>query len=61
MDALCREELAGVTTTIAAQSRAGTSGIIPDNNSTQPNASSIYFSTEGANPLAVKLTQQGLN
>jgi hypothetical protein len=51
----------GGTTLIAAPARAGTSGIIPDNDSTQPNASSIYFSNEGANPIAVKLTQQGLN
>ncbi len=58
---MSRRTAGGVTTTIATPSRAGTSGIIPDNNSTQPNASSIYFSTEGANPLAVKLTQQGLN
>jgi len=51
----------GVTTMIAAPARTGTSGIIPDNDSTQPNASSIYFSNEGAAALSFKLTQQGLN
>jgi hypothetical protein len=58
---MSRRTTGGVTTTIAAPARAGTSGIIPDNNSPQLNASSIYFSTEETNALAVKLTQQGLN
>jgi hypothetical protein len=52
----------------------GTSGIVVDNVSPQPQASSIYFSTEGNAPsfekcgdgstgggCAVKLTQAGLN
>jgi hypothetical protein len=58
---MSRRTTGSVTTTIAAPARAGTSGIIPDNNSPQLNASSIYFSTEETNALAVKLTQQGLN
>jgi hypothetical protein len=39
----------------------GASGIIVDNNSTQGQASSIYFSTESGALNAVKLTQQNLN
>jgi hypothetical protein len=58
---MARQTTAGVTTTIATFSRAGASGIIPDNNSAQPNASSIYFTNQGGTALAVKLTQQGLN
>jgi hypothetical protein len=58
---MSRRTAGGVTTTTAAPSRGGTSGIIPDNDSLQFNASSIYF-TDLASPLvAVKLTQQGLN
>jgi hypothetical protein len=55
---MARRTAAAVTTTIAAPSRGGTNGIIPDNDSPQPNASSIYFSNQGGSPLAVKLTQQ---
>lgn len=59
--------------TAAAQARAeagGTSGIIVDNVSTQPQASSIYFTTQSTTTCgdgvsgggcAVKLTQSGLN
>ena len=54
-------QLPSVLVMIAAPARTGTSGIIPDNDSTQPNASSIYFSNEGAAALSFKLTQQGLN
>ena len=43
------------------QEFGGASGIIVDNNSTQQQASSIYFSTEGAPLNAVKLTQRNLN
>jgi len=39
----------------------GASGIIVDNNSTQGQASTIYFSTETNVLNAVKLTQQFLN
>jgi len=39
----------------------GASGIVVDNNSPLPQASSIYFSTEGGAQSAVKLTQQNLN
>ena len=51
----------GAVGPVSAQQVGGTSGIIVDNNSTQGQASSIYFSTEGAPLSAVKLTQQGLN
>jgi hypothetical protein len=49
------------TPTVAAASAGGASGIIPDNDSVQPNASSIYFTSQGAPNTAYKLTQQGLN
>ena len=42
-------------------SPGGTSGIIPDNNSTATEASSIYFTSQGAPNTAYKVTQQGLN
>jgi hypothetical protein len=44
-----------------APSPGGTSGIIPDNNSTAAEASSIYFTSQGAPNTAYKVTQQGLN
>jgi hypothetical protein len=56
--------------TAAILERNGTSGIIIDNISTAPQASNIYFTTEGTGPCgdgiatggcAVKLTQAGLH
>jgi hypothetical protein len=44
-----------------APSPGGTSGIIPDNNSPEVEASSIYFTSQGAPNTAYKVTQQGLN
>lgn len=44
-----------------APSLGGTSGIIPDNNSPAAEASSIYFTSQGAPNTAYKVTQQGLN
>jgi hypothetical protein len=49
------------TPTFAFASTGGTSGIIPDNNSIQPQASSIYYTNQGAPNTAYKVTQQGLN
>jgi hypothetical protein len=47
--------------TATAPSLGGTSGIIPDNNSPAVEASSIYFTSQGAPNTAYKVTQQGLN
>jgi hypothetical protein len=49
------------TPTAATAIPGGTSEIIPDNNSTQSQASSIDFTSQGAPNAAHKVTQQGLN
>jgi hypothetical protein len=51
----------GVPGPNSPRENGGASGIIVDNNSSSGQASSIYFSTEGAPLNAVKLTQQNLN
>jgi len=57
----CVLALANGTTLSSAKINGGTSGIIIDNNYvTLTGGSSIYFSSEAAPNLAVKVTQQGL-
>ncbi len=58
---VARSTAGAVTTSTAVPSRAGASGIIPDNDSPQANASSIYFTDLGSPMVAFKLTQLGLN